>query len=212
MGLWDSIGSAVGNIVGNITGVNQMAGAQQEASQLQAQMYGQGIAEQRRQFDELQKLLNPYVQAGGAGLQGYQNLLGLEGQANQRAAIDALQNSPQMAAMIQQGENAMLQNASATGGLRGGNLQGALAQYRPQLLNQMIEQQYSRLGGLAQMGQNSAAGVGSAGMGMASNIGNLMANQGAAMGQGVLAGGARQGQLLGGALGLARLGREAGLF
>jgi len=212
MSLWDSIGSALGNVIGNVTGINQQVNAQQQAAQTQAGAYGQGIEEQRRQFDELQKLLRPYVQAGQGGLQGYQNLLGLGGQANQQAAISALQSSPEMAAMIQQGENAMLQNASATGGLRGGNLQGALAQYRPQLLNQMIEQQYGRLGGLAQMGQNSAAGVGSAGMGMASNIGNLLANQSSALSQGILAGGSRQGQLVGGAIGLAKLGRSFGLF
>jgi hypothetical protein len=83
-----------------------------------------------------------------------------------------------------------LQNASATGGLRGGNVQGALGQFRPALLNQFIEQQYGRMAGIAGMGQNAAAGVGAAGMNTANqigtqfgNIGQAQANQALARGQ-----------------------------
>jgi hypothetical protein len=82
--------------------------------------------------------------------------------------------------MLQQGENSILQNASATGGLRGGNTQAALAQFSPALLSQMINDQYSRLGGLTALGQNAAAGVGNAGMQTGSNISALLQQQGAA--------------------------------
>ena len=80
----------------------------------------------------------------------------------------------------------MLQNASATGGLRGGNVQGALAQFRPQLLNQLIEQQYSRLGGLTSLGQASAAGQATAGMQTGTNIANLLGQQGQALAGGAM--------------------------
>jgi hypothetical protein len=106
--------------------------------------------------------------------------VGLRGPEEQAAFIAQQEQSPIFQALARQGEEAMAQNASATGGLRGGNLQGALAQFRPALLNQFLEQQYGRLGGLAQMGQASAAGVGSAGMTSASNIGNLLGQAGAA--------------------------------
>lgn len=148
-----------------------------------------GIDEQRRQFDAMQALLQPYVQAGQGALGGMQNLAGLGTPEEQQAAIAALAGGPEMLAMTQQGENAMLQNASATGGLRGGNLQGALAQFRPQVLSQLINQQYNRLGGLAQMGQASAAGVGSAGMQSGANIAQLLQAQGAANAGGQLAAG-----------------------
>lgn len=151
---------------------NQAAAAQTEASQA-------AIDEQKRQFDALQKLFEPYVKAGTGSLSAQQNILGLNGTQAQQQAYDQIANSPAMQSMLQQGENSLLQNASATGGLRGGNLQGALAQYRPQLLNQLVSQQYQNLGGITSLGQNSAAQTGNAGMASASNIGNLLQSQGA---------------------------------
>jgi len=89
-------------------------------------------------------------------------------------------------AQQRQGENAILQNASATGGLRGGNVQAALAQFRPALLSSLIEQQYGRLGGLTAIGQNAAAGVGNAGMSTGTNIATLLGRQGQAEAGGIL--------------------------
>ena len=106
--------------------------------------------------------------------------------------------------MQQQGENRILQNASATGGLRGGNTQAALAQFSPQLLSQLIDQQYSRLGGLTSVGQNAAAGTGNAGMFAGKNVSDLLQQGGAAQAGGYLNAGRAQQNLfgsLGGALG-----------
>jgi len=175
------------------------SGAGIEQQQYAAQT---GIAEQQRQFDALVNLMAPYVQAGSgavarlapyeqAGQQAFgqqQALIGLQGPAAQQQAIAALEASPQFQALQQQGENAILQNASATGGLRGGNVQAALAQFRPQVLNSLIEQQYGRLGGIAgaglgvtgdlvSLGQASASGQGLAGLQSAGDIGNLLTNR-----------------------------------
>lgn len=183
------IGDAIGDVVGGITGSKQAAEAGKKAGAQQAAASQTAIDEQRRQFDKVIELMAPYVSAGQTGLTGQQNLIGLNGTAAQQAALDQLANSPLMAQLAKQGESAMLQNASATGGLRGGNLQGALAQYRPQLLNQIIEQQYGRLGGLTQLGQASAANQAAQGMSNASNISNLLTQQGAAIAGGTLAAG-----------------------
>ena len=169
-------------LVGGALGANaagKAAGQQARASQA-------GIDETRRQFDAMQKLLEPYEQAGGLALQGQQNLLGLGGADAQGQAIQQLQGSPMFQQLTRQGEDAILQNASATGGLRGGNTQAALAQFRPNMLNSIIDQQYNRLGGLANMGQNSAAMTGQAGMGAAGSISGLLAQQGAAQAGGTL--------------------------
>lgn len=139
-----------------------------------------GIAEQRRQFDQVQELLAPFVDAGDDALGGQLDFLGLNGRGAQQDSINGIAGSPQFRELTRQGENAILQNASATGGLRGGNTQGALAQFRPQVLNQLIDQQYQRLGGLASNGQNAASGVGAAGQNMANNVGNLQQQSGAA--------------------------------
>lgn len=191
MGL-GAILSVAAPIVGSLLGSKSQSSAAEGASNAQMQAANAGTAEQRRQFDSLQQLLAPYVQAGTGAIGAQQNLLGLNGDPAQQGAINALSNGPQMQAYLQQGENALRQNASATGGLRGGNLQSALAQFRPQLLSQLINQQYSNLGGLSAIGQNAAAGTGNAGMQSANSISTLMQQSGAAQAGNYLAQGKAQ--------------------
>lgn len=184
------VGSAVvGGVVAS-KAADKAAGAQTEAAQ-------QGIGEQRRQFDQVQELLSPYVDAGTSALQQQLALGGVSGADAQQAAIQAIQQGPEFQALTQQGEEAILQNASATGGLRGGDTQGALAQFRPQVLSGLINQQYGRLGGLAGAGQNAAAGLGAAGMQTGANVANLYGQQGAAQAGGALASGQAWGNVLG---------------
>jgi hypothetical protein len=197
--------AVVGSALVGAYSAKKQGDAAQNAAESQSQASAAGIAEQRRQFNAIQKLLKPYVRAGAGALEGQEDLLGLNGVAGQQDAIAALRGSPQYRALVDQGENAILQNASATGGLRGGNTQAALAQFRPALLSQLIDQQYSRLGGLVSVGQNSAAGVGNAGLQTGTNIANLLQQQGAALAGGALAQGRAQagyGSAITGALGL----------
>jgi hypothetical protein len=158
-----------------------------------------GIEEQRRQFEAVRELLAPFVTGGTTAFGQQMALTGAAGADAQRAALQAIEQGPEFAALAQQGESAILQSAAATGGLRGGNVQGALAQFRPQILSGLIEQQYSRLGGLASAGQNAAAGVGTAGMQTGQNISSLMQQQGAARAGSALAQGQAFGNLIGGA-------------
>jgi hypothetical protein len=161
--------------------------AAKDASSTQAGASQAGIEEQRRQFDKIQELLAPYVAVGQPALQQQQAFLGLQGPEAERAAIERIQGGETFQALSRQGEEAILQRASATGGLRGGNVQAALAQFRPALLNQLIDQQYSRLGGMTALGQQSAAGVGTAGMSTGANVANLLGQQGAAIAGGDIA-------------------------
>lgn len=162
------------------------ADAAGDAAKIQAGAATAGIEEQRRQFDALQALLRPYVEAGTPALTAQQELLGLKGAGPQSTAIGALESSPMFQGIVQQGEESILQQASATGGLRGGNIQAALAQFRPEMLRRAIEDQYARLGGMTSLGQASAAGVGGAGMQSASNISALLAERGSARAGGVI--------------------------
>ena len=194
------------------------------ASRAQVQGAEAGIAEQRRQFEAAQAVLAPYVDAGEEALTGLKPyvdvgpeallqqrvLAGLEGPDKQREAINALAANPEFQALSRQGEEAILQNASATGGLRGGNIQGALAQYRPAMLQDYITQQYSRLGGLtalgqttsqniAQLGQASATGQATAGLRTGADIAGLYGDIGAARAGKFLSQGDMWGSILGSA-------------
>jgi hypothetical protein len=229
------IGSA---IIGGVVQSN----AADTAAEAQTAAADAGIAEQRRQFDAAKELLQPYVDAGepalaalspyaeaGTGaLQGQLALAGLSGVDAQREAIGAIEQGGEYQSLVGAGEEAILQSAAATGGLRGGNVQGALAQFRPQVLSSLINQQYSRLGGLTNMGlttqqnlatigQNAAAGVGTAGLQTGSNISNLYCTSAANIGnlygqQGAAAAGSAlaQGQAWGNALG--SIGQYAGMI
>ena len=183
-------GAALAGIaVGGATLVSGLAqsNAAQSAAETQAGASQAGIEEQRRQFDAIQKLLAPYVAAGTPALEAQQAFLGLQGPEAERAAIERIRGGETFQALAGQGEEALLQRASATGGLRGGNIQGALAQFRPQLLSSLIEQQYGRLGGMTSLGQQSAVGVGNAGMQTGANVSRLLGEQGAAEAGGQIA-------------------------
>lgn len=211
----DDAASWTGDLIGTITGTKQQADAAEAAAQTQAQAAYAGIEEQRRAREEMQKTLSPYVQAGNLSISAQMDLLGLNGPEKQAAVMAELQNSPQFAAMARQGETALLQNAAATGGLRGGDLQGALAQFRPQTLASLFQQRLGNLGGLTQIGQASAAGQAANGMESAGNIANLLGQAGAATAGGQIAAGnqwANTFQLPLKALGAAAAAKESGLF
>lgn len=202
------------SILGGLLGSRSEAKSADRASAVQQEMARESIAEQRRQFDHIQSLLNPYVQSGNQALGQTQDLMGLNGYDKQQQAIDDLNNSPFLQSAYRQAENALLQNASATGGLRGGNVQSALADNRMNMLNQAYLGQLSNLGGLVSIGQNAAAGVGNAGANLANNVSSLNQNMGQAMAGGILARGQAKAGLYNtiGGLGTAYIGRQIGLF
>lgn len=204
----------VGGVVSSVIGGGSESQAASSASDAQSLAAEKQIAETRRQFDEIRKLLSPYVDAGGNALHQQMGLSGLYGEPFKQELINNIANGSQMNELTKQGENAILQNASATGGLRGGNTQAALAQFRPQLLNQLIDQQYGRLNGLSAMGQNSAAGVGAAGQNATNSINNAYQQQGAAQAGGALAQGRANSNMFNGisqAAGMAFGGGNSGM-
>ena len=151
----------LGNLWNDITGVtasNEAAAAQQA-----------GISEAQGQ-------LQPFASAGQDATQAQAALSGALGPEAQRAAVAELEGSPMFQSLVQQGEQGILQNASATGGLRGGNVQGALAQFAPQMLNQQIQQRFANLGGIA--GRGLAASQQTAEL--ATSSGNVEASRGLA--------------------------------
>jgi hypothetical protein len=148
-------------------------------------------------FQQQQAILNPILQD-----KQYEQM----GMEQQRQAIQQIEQGPLFQELARQGEAALLANASATGRRGAEDTQSALARYRPQLLNQLIDQTYARLGGLTNVGQTaaqnllnigqaSAAGTGAAAIQTGGAIGNLLAQQGAAQAAGIQ--GAAAGQAAG---------------
>ncbi len=186
--------SFIGDILGDITGTNKQAKAAAKAGELQAGFAQQGIDETRRQFDVTQGNFEPYLDAGKDALGSIMDLLGLGsgGAESQRGAIETLKSSPLFQSLFGTGEEAILQNAAATGGLRGGNTQRSLADFGSDTLAKVIQDRLAQLGGVAGGGQSSAAQVGGFGQTAANSIANLFGQQGAAQAGGLIANGNSQ--------------------
>lgn len=179
--------SFVGDLLGSITGSNKQAKAAQQAANTQAGVAQQAIALQREtQAGNVQRQ-QPFVDAGSAAIAQQMALTGLNGTAAQQGAINGLLTGPEFTTALSQGEEAILQNASATGGLRGGNINNSLSRFRADLLASTIANQYGRLGGLSSLGQNAAAGVGNQGLASTNAISELLQQQGAALAGGQIA-------------------------
>jgi hypothetical protein len=110
---------------------------------------------QQDQYAKIHELLTPYVDTGTKALLQQQNMAGLNGVEAQQQSYNALQNSPAFQALGKAGQDAILANASATGSVRGGNTQGALAQFGTANLANALDRQYGQLNGLTQLGYNA---------------------------------------------------------
>jgi hypothetical protein len=204
-----TIGSAV---IGGSLAANAQKKAGNTAAAAQTYAADQSMAEQRRQFDAMQAMFRPYVEAGGGSLARQLDLSGGNGPEAQQRAIQAIEMGPEFAAMTRQGEEAILQNASATGGLRGGNVQSSLAKFRPEVLSSLINQQYQRLGGLTQLGQASAGFQAQGGQAFANNATQLFGQRGDAMANAALARGQGQANMFGNIAGSVGFAAGRGLF
>lgn len=81
------------------------------------------------------------------------------GEEAQSAAIAALKESPLYQSLYSTGEEALLANASATGGLRGGNTETGLANFGRDTLASVIQQQLSNYSGAINSGLSATGAV-----------------------------------------------------
>ena len=180
------IGDAVGGIFG---GGDDAADASREASEA-------SVAAQREALEYLKEREEIPQEFREKAIQQYAALLGLPGgQGDSAEIIEGLKQTPLYEAIMgtqAAGEESILRQAGATGGLRSGNVQAALADQATQLQQQALLQSYGQqLGGLKSlMGQPSMAGdiaTGMAGLGAteASGIIGAAQTQAAAQQQGI---------------------------
>lgn len=172
-------------ITGSVISGNEKKDAARKAARSQLDASGKAIEaqeaqfeeqralfeQQRQQFEEMKTLVQPYIEAGEESLGAQMGLAGLGGEGEQARIIKEIQQSPEFQALTRQGEEGILQNVSATGGLRGGNVQGALAQFRPQLLSGLIDQRFNRLNTVQRAGQTGLSRFGQASSNIAQSFG-----------------------------------------
>jgi len=144
------------------------------------------IGEQRRQFDITQEQAEPFRQAGLGALEQQQALLGLSGQEAQQQAFQAFEESPGQQFLRERGERALLRNASAIGGLGGGNVRSALQQQGIGFAQQNLQNQLAQLGGIAGQGQAATTNVAALGAQTAGNIGAGLTGAAQARASGIL--------------------------
>ena len=125
-------------------------------------------------YQDAIKYLTPYAQMGEQMLPYLQGLL-----QQPNASYQDFFNSPEYAALSAQQESQVMRNAAATGGLRGGNAQVALAQIAPQLAmgwqqqqNALQQQRFGNAFDLTRLG----AGFGQNAAQLAMNRGNTLAD------------------------------------
>lgn len=106
--------------------------------------------------------------------------------ARQQAAIDQLKASPLYQSIYRNGVDTINANASATGGLRGGNTQRSLAGFGADALSSVIQQQLQNLGGISGAGRSTGTDLGQLGANSATTIGNLYVGQGQDRAGGIL--------------------------
>lgn len=160
---------------------------------------------QREALDYLKKTEALPQKFREGALTGLGDIYGLGAPGAQEKFFSGLEQSPLYGAIMsgrQAGEEAILRNASATGGLRSGNAQYNLADYNTKLKNEALLSAYnSQVGGL-----QGLAGIQS----NANNIAGMTAGIGQTLGQGQIAAAQAQQQgnqnMFSNAVGLGALG------
>lgn len=187
MGLFSFIGGLLGG------GSTKKASRRAEGAQLGFlnRALDQSIAQRTQDRADFE----PWRMAGSSALTAQEDLLGLRGSAVQQSSIDALLNSPMWRTLFRVGEESVLQNANATGGLRGGNTQRSLYEAGEETLAQLIERQLGHLGGLSGTGLSAATAGSAAGGNLTGQIANILGQQGQVRAGGILTRGGINSQL-----------------
>jgi hypothetical protein len=133
------------------------------ATELQRQMYEEGVARQK-----------PFL---NTGMEFFNRLAELQ-RGGPSAAQNFLQMDPGYAFRLGEGMKALERSAAARGGLLSGATMKGLQRYGQDLGSQEFGAAYNRLASLANVGPQAAGVMSNLGQNYATNVGNLMVGQG----------------------------------
>jgi hypothetical protein len=118
-------------------------------------------------------VLEQYSQAGSPALEMQQAIAGTLGPEAQQAAYDQIGNDPSTQYMMNQAKEGILSGGSATGQLRGGRTSGLLAEMRPAIMSQAINDRYNQLSGLTALGGQYSGNLAQMGAGIDQGQANM---------------------------------------
>lgn len=199
---WGFAAAAIGTVAGAVISSN----AAGDAANTEAQAANNATNTQLQMFDQTQANEAPYLQAGNNALVALQQGVGVGpgtngtgvGSLNAPFTTAQFQNSPGYQFQMQQGENAVLNNRSALGGVDSGNTLKALTQFGQGTANQDYwnaynaytanqNQRFGQLQTLAGSGQNAAGNLGALGTQVGASVGNNIIGAGNASAAGTVA-------------------------
>ena len=163
---WGFVAGAAISVVGGVVSSNKA----KSAAKGQQRGVSEGIDSQERMFDKSLRLQQPYREAGYGALGGLQQLTDPAGRAE---LLEGYYSGPEYQQQSAQVEEQQLRNAAATGGIRGGANQAALATIAPQLGQQYLSGLNQQYTGLANLGVGAASQGSSQAMQLGGNISAL---------------------------------------
>lgn len=164
-------------IAGGVVAAAGTAYAGSQAASATQSAANTAAGEQQSALNQSAALSAPYRGLGMTALPQYEQLLGIGPGANSATTLAALQNTPGYQFTQQQGQQGILNAASATGGV-GGNTLAALDQYNTGLADQTYQNAVGNIANAVGTGQAAAAGQAQAVQQGATNIGNIAVGQG----------------------------------
>lgn len=181
--------------------VGGLFGSSSASKQNKAQQAGldASTALSREQFEYIKKMMEPYQKAGTSALPALQGYID---QPADKFSFDyqSYFNSPEYAALSGQQNEQALRMGAATGGIRGGDTQAALATIAPQLAQQArqtAQNEFSLNQGAQLNKYNQLMGLAGLGTGAASQVGNAAQNFGQIAGNNAIVGGQNRADAIG---------------
>jgi hypothetical protein len=156
------------------------------AAKTQAQGSREAAETIERRFGETKEALEPYSSGGIEAYKQQQALSGAQGPEAQEAAYGAYRESPGVAWAREQGLRGINQQASAMGGLGGGNRYKRLSEYSQGLALQDFNNYFNRLGSVTGVGLGATQALAGVGGQAAAGQAQMQQNVGTALGQGQL--------------------------
>ena len=159
---------------GQERGVSSLVNSYRGARDLDTALTGQAIGASNQGFNDAAGALSGFA-SGGAGAQNMQAALsGALGPIEQERAIASFSSSPGQQYLMENSERAIRRNAAMTGGLQGGNVLKELQRNAIGLSAQDFQNNFNRLGTVADRGFNASSQMAGYNAGRGTNAANLL--------------------------------------